>query len=153
MTGKKQAVPAVPADLSEAIESLHEQGTLTWSERKPWMILGGCKEKRKRDGNFVRPSNSFALWETERVLVERLRLQLQVDPECRAAFHGPDMSATGASRLLARISDRSICLHNGMGNMYCGDWPIGRWSRVRGFAMRLALVGWDSFAGNLGDSL
>ena len=91
VTGKKQAVPAVPADLSQAIESLHEQGTLTWSERKPWMILGGCKEKRKHDGKFVRPSNSLALWETERVLVERLRVQLQVDPECRAAFHGPEL--------------------------------------------------------------
>ena len=34
VTGKKQAVPAVPADLSQAIESLHEQGTLTWSERE-----------------------------------------------------------------------------------------------------------------------
>ena len=91
VTGKKQAVPAISADLSQAIESLHEQGTLTWSERKPWMILGGCKERRKHDGKFVRPSNSLALWETERVLVERLRLQLQVDPECRAAFHGPEL--------------------------------------------------------------
>ena len=91
VTGKKQAVPAVPVDLSQAIESLHEHGTLSWSERKPWMILGGCKEKRKHDGKFVRPSNSLALWETERVLVERLRLQLQVDPECRAAFHGPEL--------------------------------------------------------------
>ena len=52
-TGKKQAVPAIPADLSQAIESLREQGILTWAERKPWMIRGGCKEKRKHDGKFV----------------------------------------------------------------------------------------------------
>ena len=91
MTGKKQVVPAVPVDLSQAIESLHEHGTLTWPERKPWMLLGGCKEQRKHDRKVVRPSNSLALWETERVLVERLRLQLQVDPECRAAFHGPEL--------------------------------------------------------------
>ena len=91
VTGKKQAVPAVPADLRQAIESLHEHGTLTWAERKPWMILGGCKEKRKHDGKFVRPANSLALWEAERVLVERLRLQLQVDPECRVAYHGPEL--------------------------------------------------------------
>ena len=42
------------------------------------MILSGCKEKWKHDGKLVRPTNSLALWETERVLVERLRLQLQV---------------------------------------------------------------------------
>ena len=78
--------------------------------------IGSCKERHK----FARPSN-LALWETERILVERLRLQLQVDPEC-------------LSRHLATGS-------------------LGGWSCVRGFAMRLALVGWDSFAGNLGDSL
>ena len=55
------------------------------------MILGGCKERRKHEGKFVRPSNSLALWETERVLVERVRLQLQVDPECRAAYDGPEL--------------------------------------------------------------
>ena len=91
VTGKRQAVPAVPADLRQAIESLHEHGNLTWAERKPWMILGGCKERRKHDGKFVRPANSLALWEAERVLVERLRLQLQVDPECRVAYHGPEL--------------------------------------------------------------
>ena len=26
---------------------------------KPWMILGGCKERRKHDGKFVRPTNSW----------------------------------------------------------------------------------------------
>ena len=112
VTGKKQAVPAVPADLSQAIESLHEQGTLTWSERKPWMILGGCKEKRKHDGKFVRPSNSLALWETERVLVERLRLQLQVDPECRAAFHGPELLTPRTLKTFADSlkDERSRCI-------------------------------------------
>ena len=112
VTGKKQAVPAIPADLSQAIESLHEHGTLTWAERKPWMILGGCKEKRKHDGKFVRPSNSLALWETERVLLERVRLQLQVDPECRAAYHEPELPTPRTLKSFAESlkEDRTRCI-------------------------------------------
>ena len=162
VTGKKQAVSAIPVDLSEAIETLHNHGTLTWAERKPWMILGGCKERRKHEGKFVRPSNSLALWETERVLVERVRLQLQVDPECRAAYDGPELLTPRTLKSFAEsLKEESTRCITPFGTDFRQvhlptQWDggsLGGKSRVRGFAMRLAFAGWASFAGHLEESL
>ena len=92
VAGKRHAVAFVPKDLEYVIEKLHKKQNLSKKEQLPWMTLAGCKPRRRFDGKEVHPSNAMTLWETERAAVERLRVHLRLDLECRAGYRGPEFS-------------------------------------------------------------
>ena len=92
VAGKRHAVAFVPKDLEYVIEKLHKKQNLSKKEQLPWMTLAGCKPRRRFDGKEVHPSNAMTLWETERAAVEKLRVHLRLDPECRAGYRGPEFS-------------------------------------------------------------
>ena len=92
VAGKRHAVAFVPKDLEYVIEKLHKNQNLSKKEQLPWMTLAGCKPRRRFDGKEVHPSNAMTLWETERAAVEKLRVHLRLDPECRAGYRGPEFT-------------------------------------------------------------
>ena len=96
VAGKRHAVAFVPKDLEYVIEKLHKKQNLSKKEQLPWMTLAGCKPRRRFDGKEVHPSNAMTLWETERAAVEKLRVHLRLDPECRAGYRGPEFSTPRA---------------------------------------------------------
>eukprot|EP00438_Fugacium_kawagutii_P025227 Skav230240 [mRNA] locus=scaffold1818:78429:87690:+ [translate_table: standard] len=87
MSSKKQAVDVFPRELASALER-HAKEALSRKEQTPWMLLAGCKQRRRYEGKEVHPSFDMATWETERALVEKVRIQLRLDPECRDKFTG-----------------------------------------------------------------
>ena len=89
---RPQWLLCLPKDLEYAIEKLYKKQNLSKKEQLPWMTLAGCKPRRRLDGKEVHPSSAMTVWETERAAVERLRVHLRLDPECRAGYRGPEFS-------------------------------------------------------------
>ena len=81
VTGKRQAMSAVPAELMQMVNDFCEN-KVTKQEQKYYLEVAGCKLRRKVDGKIVHIDSELSRCEAQRGTLETFRMHLCLDREC-----------------------------------------------------------------------
>ena len=81
VTGKRQAMSAVPAELVKMVKDFCED-KVSKQEQKYYLTVAGCKLRRKVDGKIVHIDSVLSSCEARRGTLETFRMHLGLDREC-----------------------------------------------------------------------